>query len=142
MNMMIITGNLAIPEQELTFEYSRSSGPGGQNVNKVSTKVTLRFDVSASPSLSDDQRDRITHKLRTRITKDGVLRVTSQRHRTRRANQEAAVERFVELMREALARRRRRRRTRIPREAHERRMEEKKRRSRRKRERRKVHDED
>jgi ribosome-associated protein len=140
--MLTISENLAIPDEELTFEHSRSSGPGGQNVNKVNTKVTLRFDVAASPSLSDAQRDRILQKLHTRITKDGVLRVTSQRHRTQRANQEAAVERFVELIRGALERRRKRRKTKIPRQAHERRLEEKKRRSRLKRDRGKIPNEE
>jgi ribosome-associated protein len=140
--MVAINYNLTIPDEELSFEYARSSGPGGQNVNKVNTKVTLRYDVAASPSLSDEQRDRIAQKLHTRITKEGVLRVTSQRHRTQRANQEAVVERFVELIRAALTRRRRRRKTKIPREAHERRLEEKKRRSRLKRGRGKIQEED
>ena len=127
--MVTINDNLTIPDEELSFEYTRSSGPGGQNVNKVNTKVTLRFDVNVSPNLSDEQRARISQKLHTRISKEGILRVTSQRHRTQRANQEAVVERFVELIRAALARRRKRRKTKIPRVARERRLEEKKRRS-------------
>src|SRR5664280_3566590 len=80
-----------------------SGGPGGQNVNKVATKVTLTFDVAASPSLTDAQRDRIRARLATRISKDGVLQVVSQRHRTQGANRAAALERFVELLRDALA---------------------------------------
>ncbi len=127
--MVEIDGHLTIPDEELSFEFSRSGGPGGQNVNKVSTKATLLFDVSASPSLTDEQRSRIMSRLRTRITKAGVLRVTSQRHRTQRANREAAVERFAELLREALRPRRPRRRTRLPKAAKERRLLEKKRRS-------------
>jgi ribosome-associated protein len=133
--MVTINDNLTIPDDELSFEYARSSGPGGQNVNKVNTKVTLRFDVAASPSLTVEQRGMISRKLCTRITKDGVLRITSQRHRTQRANQEAVVERFVELVRDALVRRRKRRKTKIPRVAYERRLQEKKRRSALKRER-------
>lgn len=136
--MLTIDDTLQIPDEELSFEYARSGGPGGQNVNKVSTKVTLRFDVAGSPSLSDEQRGLICQKLATRITKDGVLRVTSQRHRTQRANQEAAVERFAELIRAALVRRRKRRKTKTPAAAHQRRLDEKKRRSALKKNRRNV----
>jgi ribosome-associated protein len=128
--MVEIRKALIIPDEELSFEYARSSGPGGQNVNKVNTKVTLRFDVDASRSLSDDQRVRIKQKLHTRISKEGVLRVTSQRHRTQRANQEA------------LARRRKRRKTKTPAAAHQRRLEDKKRRSALKKERGKILEDD
>jgi ribosome-associated protein len=140
--MVEIRKALIIPDEELSFEYARSSGPGGQNVNKVNTKVTLRFDVDASRSLSDDQRVRIKQKLHTRISKEGVLRVTSQRHRTQRANQEAVVERFTELVRDALARRRKRRKTKTPAAAHQRRLEDKKRRSALKKERGKILEDD
>jgi ribosome-associated protein len=140
--MVTINDKLSIPDEEFSFEYARSSGPGGQNVNKVNTKATLCFDIGGSRSLSDEQRDRIRQKLRTRITKEGVLRVASQRHRTQRANQEAAVERFAELIREALARRRPRRKTKTPRAAHERRLQEKKRRAALKRERGKAKEDD
>jgi ribosome-associated protein len=101
--MIEITPELAIPEGELTFTASRSGGPGGQNVNKVATKVTLLFDVSGSQNLSSAQRVRIRERLATRIGRDGVLRVVSQRHRTQAANRAAALERFVELLRVALA---------------------------------------
>jgi ribosome-associated protein len=101
--MIEIAPGLAIPDAELAFAASRSGGPGGQNVNKVATKVTLTFDVAASPSLTDAQRDRIRARLATRISKDGVLQVVSQRHRTQGANRAAALERFVELLRHALA---------------------------------------
>ena len=124
--MIRIKDNLTIPDDELTFEFSRSSGPGGQNVNKVSTRVTLLFDVSGSPSLTEDQRSRIKKKLRTRITKTGVLRVTSQKHRSQSANREAALERFEELIRSALLRSRPRRKTKIPKAARERRLKGKK----------------
>jgi ribosome-associated protein len=101
--MIEVTPQLAIPEGEVTFTASRSGGPGGQNVNKVATRVTLVFDVAGSPNLSPDQRAGILERLATRISKDGVLRVVSQRHRTQAANRRAALERFVELLREALA---------------------------------------
>jgi len=128
-----ITDNLAIPEDELKFAASRSGGPGGQNVNKVSTRVMLRFDVRGSSSLSEWQRRRILSRLATRVTKDGVLVVASQQHRSQRANREAAAARFVELLREALRRLPVRKRTAVPRAAKERRIESKKQRSRRKR---------
>ena len=130
--MLRINDLLSIDETELDYEFARSSGPGGQNVNKVETKVTLRFDVDASPSLSTAQKDLIAEHLATRITKDGVLRVTSQRHRTREANRHAAIARFIELIEDALAVRAERKPTRISRAAKRRRIEEKKRRSQKK----------
>ena len=117
-----------IAEDELRFTYSRSSGPGGQNVNRVETRVTLLFDVFGSPSLAEGQKRRIASRLATRINKGGILRVVSQRHRTREANRRAAAERFLELLNEALRRQRPRRRTRVPRNARRRRLEGKRRR--------------
>lgn len=113
---------------ELRFGYSRSSGPGGQNVNRVETRVTLRFDVRESTRLSEDEKRRIGRRLATRINKDGVLRVVSQRHRTREANRRAATERFEELLTTALERRPPRRKTRTPPAARRRRLESKRRR--------------
>jgi ribosome-associated protein len=101
--MIEILPGVAIHEDELTFSASRSGGPGGQNVNKVATRVTLRFDVEASPSLSSDQKSRILERLATRISKGRILQVVSQRHRTQVANRRASLERFVELVRFALA---------------------------------------
>jgi len=88
-----INRRLAIPMDELALSATRSSGPGGQNVNKVATQVMLRFDVANSPSLTEWQRSRILSRLRNRITTDGELVLTSQEHRTQRANRAAAVER-------------------------------------------------
>ena len=124
-----INKRLDIPESEITYAFSRSSKPGGQNVNKVSTRVTLQFDVEGSQSLSDGQRERIFEKLASRIGKDGVLRVASQKHRTQKVNREAALERFVALLAGALKRKRRRKPTRVPPEVREGRLREKKRRS-------------
>jgi len=117
-----------IARGELQFAYSRSSGPGGQNVNRVETRVTLLFDVDASPGLTDSQKRRVHSRLATRINKDGVLRVVSQRFRTREANRRAAVERFEELLAEALRRVRPRRKTRVPKAVKRRRIESKRRR--------------
>jgi len=100
--MIRITDELSIPREELTFTASRSSGPGGQHVNKVSTRVTLRFDVVNSPSLTTDQKSSILQKLATRISKAGVLRVVSQQTRSQKANRDAAMERFVALLQQAL----------------------------------------
>ena len=123
-----INDRLEIPDGELSFTTARSSGPGGQNVNKVETRVTLLFDVDGSPSLSQGQKNRLRRRLATRVNKEGVLRVVSQRHRTQAANRQAAVERFAELLRAALRRRRRRIATRPSAAARARRLEGKRRR--------------
>jgi ribosome-associated protein len=132
--MIQVDDRFAIPEDELTFATSRSGGPGGQNVNKLETRVTVRFDL-ASPSLDDALRARIRERLATRVSRAGVLAVTSQRHRTQAANREAAVARLVELLRDAFAERAPRRPTRPGRAARARRLRAKSLRSRRKRER-------
>ncbi len=133
--MIPITEGLDIADEEVSFLTSRSGGPGGQNVNKLETRVTLRFDLAGSPSLSAEQKDRLRQRLATRITKDGVLQVTAQKHRTQAANREAAVERFAELLRESLREEAPRKKTRPSRAARARRLEQKRRRSQRKRER-------
>jgi len=130
-----INAQLEIPDGELELRTSRSSGPGGQNVNKLETRVTVRFDVAGSPSLDDEQRERIREALATRITKEGVLQVTSQRHRTQAANRDAAIARLAELVADALKPERERRPTRVPRAVRRRRLEAKRRRGRLKRER-------
>ena len=130
-----ITDDISIPESELSFSASRSSGPGGQNVNKVSTRVTLRFDLDASPHLSAEQKERIRERLATRISKQGVLSVSAQRERSQSANRQATVERFVELLQQALEVDPERRPTRVPRGVDRRRLEDKRKRSRIKRQR-------
>jgi ribosome-associated protein len=124
--MIEITNQLSIPENELRFTASLSGGPGGQNVNKVSSRVTLWFDVVSSSSLSPEQKDLVMRHLATRIGKDGVLRVISQQTRSQLENRELAVERFVELLREALRQVPIRKKTRVSKGAKLRRLEEKK----------------
>ncbi|MCH2148400.1 MAG: aminoacyl-tRNA hydrolase [Phycisphaerales bacterium] len=124
--MLEISRSLRIHPSELRMQLSRSTGPGGQNVNKLETRVTLLFDVEGSSSLTDAQRQRIRVALRTRITKAGILRITSQRHRTQAANRQAATERFVALLREALTPIKTRRPTKPTRASKTRRLESKK----------------
>jgi ribosome-associated protein len=125
----------AIPESELHFAASRSGGPGGQHVNKVATRVSLRFDVEGSPSLDPEQKRRIAARLRTRITKEGVLHMHSSASRSQAANRRDLVERFVAVLREALRPRKPRRKTKPTRASRERRLETKKLRARLKRDR-------
>ncbi len=133
--MLKITDGLAIPLDELRFTASLSSGPGGQNVNRVHTRITLWFDVVNSPSLSEDQKALILRRLASRVSKEGVLRVVSQETRSQAANREAASERFAELLRTALQEEPARRKTRVSRMAKLKRLAEKRRRSVLKRER-------
>ncbi|TAK60222.1 MAG: aminoacyl-tRNA hydrolase [Bacteroidetes bacterium] len=125
---LAITTHVSVPRSELSFRFARSGGHGGQNVNKVETKVELLFDVLHSPSLTDEQKERILKKLENRIDSEGVLRIVSQESRSQSKNREAAVERFIELMSHALKVRKKRMKTKIPKAVKERRLETKKRR--------------
>ena len=124
--MIEIDRRTAISEEELLFKVSRSSGPGGQNVNKLNTRVTLFLDVAHSPNLSDRQKMRLRSALSTRMDKHGVLRVVSQKHRTQEGNRRAALERLRELLAEALKPKPIRKKTKVPAGARERRLREKK----------------
>jgi ribosome-associated protein len=124
--MVMINERISIPEAELTFTASRSSGPGGQHVNKVSTRITLWFDVANTPSLSEADKELIMSRLGSRIDKDGVLRLVSQSTRSQLSNRESAVERFVELLQAALKQLPVRKKTRVSKAAKLRRLEEKK----------------
>ena len=128
MNIPIIDG-LDIPEEDLVFTASRSGGPGGQNVNKVSTRVTLEFDVEHSTAFEDEQRAQIRKRLANRINKDGMLKITSQKTRSQELNRTDAIERFASLLRDALRTQPRRIPTRVSRAAQDRRLEEKRKRT-------------
>ncbi len=121
-----ITATLAIPDHEIEFQFTRSSGPGGQNVNKVSTRVELLFNVAQSPSLTPDQKNRVLTKLGTRIDSSGILHVASQESRSQWKNRENAVEKLAELLRSALMVSKKRHRTKPSRSAKEQRHKVKK----------------
>ena len=127
--MINITDHITIPDSEVTFTTARSSGPGGQHVNKVSSRVTLHFNVLLSQSLSADQKQRLLSRLQTRISKEGVLRVVAQKHRSQAANRQAAVERFMALVQEALTPRQPRLQTHPSTVTRERRLQDKRQRS-------------
>ena len=127
--MIDINSRLSIPDEEVRFTFARSGGPGGQNVNKVNSKVILWFDVENSQTLSGYQKNRINHRLAGRINKEGVLQIASMQYRTQRANREEVVRRFASLLTEALKEKPRRKKTKLPRRAKEARLQAKKRKS-------------
>ena len=127
-----ITSTVVIPLSELRFRTSRSSGPGGQNVNKVETRVELLFDVARSPSLNDEQKGLITAKLGTRVDADGVLHLSSQQSRSQWENKQGTIEKLVSLLREGLKVRKKRIRTAPTRSSNENRVHQKKKHSQKK----------
>lgn len=124
-----ISPTISIGEDELQFSFVRASGPGGQNVNKVSTAVQLRFDVRNSPSLPEHVRQRLLRQARNRITDEGVLVIEARQYRTQERNRQEAVERLAELVRRAAEKPKIRKKTRPSPEAVQRRLDEKRRRS-------------
>ncbi|MFH1129917.1 MAG: alternative ribosome rescue aminoacyl-tRNA hydrolase ArfB [Pseudomonadota bacterium] len=123
--MIRINNKVTIHESELHFTYARSSGPGGQNVNKIESRVTLLFDVRESPSLAEEQKQLICARLSTRINKLGILRVVAQPHRSQAANRNAAIDRFVTILRNALKEKPQRKKTKTPRAQKKQRIQEK-----------------
>ena len=122
-----ITETVAIPPGELHFQFSRSSGPGGQHVNRTASQVELTFDVLHSPSLNEAQRARVLSKLKSYIDTRGILHLTSQTTRSQHRNRAEIVERFTLLLQRALYVPRRRIPTRPPAAAEARRLAEKQR---------------
>ena len=99
--MIRVNARIELDEREIQEDFVRASGPGGQNVNKVSTAVQLRFDVARSPSLPDPVRARLIALAGSRLTQDGVLILSAERYRSQRRNRDDALERLIELIREA-----------------------------------------
>jgi ribosome-associated protein len=127
--MIRVTHTIAIDDDELDEQFVRASGPGGQNVNKLSSAVQLRFDVRRSPNLSGDVRARLERLAGRRLTREGVLIISAQRHRAQERNRQDARERLIELIRRAAIAPIPRRATRPTAGSRERRLQSKKHRS-------------
>jgi ribosome-associated protein len=138
--MIQITPTIAIDEKEIQQDFIRASGPGGQNVNKVSTAVQLRFDVGNSTSLPDDVRERLVRLAGRRITEAGILIIDARRFRTQERNRQDAINRLVELIRKASERPKPRRKRPLTLASKRRRLDTKRRRGETKRTRRSVLD--
>ena len=137
---MKISPDIAIDEKDIIFEFVRSSGPGGQNVNKVSTTVQLRFDLNGASGIPADVKNRLAKVAGRKLTGDGVLIIQASRFRKREQNRQDAVERLVELLRAAAVKPKKRVKTKPTKASRERKLASKKRRGRLKQMRKKVAD--
>ncbi len=127
--MIEITPSLSIDDNEIQLDFIRSSGPGGQNVNKVATAVQLRFDVAHSPSLPEEVKTRLSQLAGSRLTADGVLIIEARQYRTQEQNRADAQLRLIDLLRQAAQKPRPRKKTRPSVAAKARRLDEKRQRS-------------
>ena len=135
-NVVTVNDSLSIPRCELDVKVSRSSGAGGQHVNKTSSRVEIFWNIRASSVLTDEQRARLLEKLASKVTSEGSIRVVASDLRSQGRNRDLAEQRLAELVRRALVVPRKRKATKPPRAAKEARLESKKKHSNKKRERR------
>ncbi len=126
--MIQVNRFISIKESEISLEFIRASGPGGQNVNKVASAVQLRFDVSHSPSLPEEVRERLIKLAGRRVTSEGILIIHASRFRTQERNRQDAIDRLIELIRKAARKPKVRRKTKPSLESKKRRLEAKRRR--------------
>ncbi len=138
--MLNINDNVSIPPAEIEISAIRSQGAGGQNVNKVSTAIHIRFDVRASSALSDNDKARVLRLRDQRISKDGIIVIKSQRFRSQDKNRSDALEKLSEMIRKALVEKKPRKRTKPSKQSREKRLDEKTKRGRLKETRRKIID--
>src|SRR5437763_6658230 len=127
--MLRITDSLNLDERDFDERFVRASGPGGQNVNKVATAVQLRFDIRHSPNLPEDVRERLVRLAGSRLTRDGIIVIAAQRHRTLERNRKDALDRLVQLIRRAAVAPAIRRASKPPAASRERRLQSKRRRA-------------
>ena len=123
--MIRVTKDISLNENEIKVEFIRSSGPGGQNVNKVATAVQLRFDVANSPSLPEDVRKRIVIIAGKRVTEDGILIISARRYRSQDKNRKDASDRLLQLIRRAAMKPKIRRKTKPTKVSKQKRLESK-----------------
>jgi ribosome-associated protein len=136
--VVVAVANVRVPLREIVFRFVRSSGPGGQNVNRVASKAVMRWNVRTSPSIAEDIRARFVARFASRITAEGDLRLGCDRHRERERNREDCLERLSRMLASVAAPPRRRHRTHAPRSVAERRLHDKGMRAETKRRRRQV----
>ena len=124
---LYITDTIRIPLSEIEISFIRSSGPGGQHVNKTSTQAELTFDLAHSPSFYEDDREWLLSRIASKIDSNGVLRITSQEYRSQLRNKKAAIEKLQSMLQQAIKRPKKRKKTKPSRTAVEKRISSKKR---------------